>query len=90
MKKRGSWFRRMILNYVDSWFEGVSIFLMILVIIATWSLCSSGEVGWGITTLCLGFLIVALVSWGFFCVIDVRESLRMIAENTSKECEADK
>jgi len=90
MKKRGSWFRRMILNYVDSLFEGVSIFLMILVIIATWLLCSSGEVGWGITTLCLGFLVVALVSWGFFCVIDVRESLRMIAENTSKECEADK
>ncbi len=81
--KRGSWFRNMILGFVDSWIEGISIILLIAVIAGTWALCSNGEIGWGISVLCLGFLIVSLASWMFFCVADARETLHQIADNTA-------
>jgi len=44
-------------------------------------MCSNGEIGWGIGLLCIGFLVVALGSWIFFCIIDARECLRQIADN---------
>ena len=38
---------------------------------------------WGIGLLCIGTLVLFLISWLFFCIIETRDLLKTIAKNTS-------
>ena len=81
--KRGSAFRNLVLGYVDSWIEGVSIILFILLLYISWQLMQNEFTStWGIWLLCIGTLVLFLISWSFFCVIEIRDLLKSIEENT--------
>lgn len=81
---QGSWFRRFVLWFIDSWIEGVSLILFIILIYCSWQMIQDEYMrGWGICLLCIGTLVLFLISWLFFCVIETRDLLKRIAKNTS-------
>ena len=83
MRERGSWFRSFVLWFIDSWVEGVSLLLFIGLIYASWQLMKDEFTrGWGIGLLCIGTLVLFLISWIFFCIIETRDLLKSIEENT--------
>lgn len=84
--KRGSWFRNLLLNIVDSCIEGIAFILIIVVFIGAGYLFKTGETNFALLTLFGGIITVALVSWLFFCIIDVRDALNDIAINTTEMC----
>lgn len=81
--KRGSWFRSLVLWFIDSWIEGVSLLLFIILIYASYQLIKDEFTrGWGIGLLCVGTILLFLASWFFFCIIEARDLLKSIEENT--------
>lgn len=83
MREEDSAYRKFVLSAVDKWLEGISIIGEILVITSSWSLIKEENTcELGITLLLLGTLVVFLLSWIFFCIIDTRNLLIQIEENT--------
>ena len=84
--KKGSWYRNLVLWIVDNYLEGISIIACIGVIIGTYPLIKEEESRLlGITLLSEGIMTVFLVSWFFFCAMDIRDHLKSIVENTRKD-----
>ncbi len=82
-KKDESWYRNFVLSTVDQGIENISFFAEILVIVNTWALIKDDNtMVWGITLLLLGTSVIFLSSWLFFCIIDARNLLKQIAENS--------
>lgn len=77
--KRGSWIRNLIFWLVDNWLEGIVIMALIFIIYAIFQ--SGGEP----IVLCLLLIslpTLVIIAWLLFNIIEVRETLRQIEENT--------
>lgn len=83
--KKGSWYRNLVLWIVDNYLEGISIIACIGVIIGTYPLIEEESRLFGIMLLSEGIMTVFLVSWFFFCAMDIRDHLKSIVENTRKD-----
>lgn len=79
----GSWFRRFVLGFIDSWIEGVSLILFMVLIYFSWHMLQDEYLRiWGVYLFCIGTLVLFLISWLFFCIIETRDLLKTIAKNT--------
>jgi len=80
---RGSWYRRLVLWIVDNWLEGISFISFILVIYTSFQLIQDYySRTLGVWILFGGTLLILLLSWIFFCIIETRELLKSIEKNT--------
>lgn len=79
--KREVELREFVLKFVSSSIEGIIGLLFFILIFAA---ASSDDVGTGVCIFLIGFSAISFIFWIFLCIIDIRETLQQIAENTSK------
>ncbi|MCM1322730.1 MAG: hypothetical protein NC218_00935 [Acetobacter sp.] len=73
--------REFILKFVSSSIDGIIGLLFFVLIFAA---VSSDDFVTGCCILLIGFSTISFIFWIFLCIIDIRETLHKIAENTSK------